>query len=293
MQGIARIGDLVKIDTIPDDKARAQYQRSYLGQLYDAFGWAAVRQGEYPEASTALHHAYSLDPYSIQAMQDLGRYSEHMKNIPDAETWYIRCATTPTLSVNPCAGSLSQLYRRSHGNMEGFDSHLVELSSRMALERRSRIEKTEIIRGPPVSFNLTDIHGIKYSSSDYRGKIVVLSFWALWCDICRVHLPKLNRLAGPYRANSDVVILTINDGSDLPEARKWAELQGITLPILDGKDFIKKQGIASVPTTWFLDKEGRKVLEVVGLEASMDDEFNARIDMLRSEGRTAGPDMVR
>jgi peroxiredoxin len=104
----------------------------------------------------------------------------------------------------------------------------------------------------------TDSNGKSIYLSDYRGKWMVVNYWATWCQPCLTELPALNTL---HTAHADtLVVLAVNfDGLSPPEIRNFAQAQHLTLPFLSHFP-VEKFGIteiASLPTTFLITPEGK------------------------------------
>lgn len=108
-------------------------------------------------------------------------------------------------------------------------------------------------------FSLTGLDGKSYQLSAFRGKPVILNFWATWCPPCRAEMPAFERVWQRYN-QGDVVILAVNQReSPLTVERFEQNVVDVSFPIL-----LDSQGEASrlflvtgLPTTFFIDAEGR------------------------------------
>jgi cytochrome c biogenesis protein CcmG/thiol:disulfide interchange protein DsbE len=92
--------------------------------------------------------------------------------------------------------------------------------------------------------------------SALRGRPVVLNFWATWCVPCRAEMPALDRLAAE---RPDVMFLAVDLQEDAGTVRRYFTELGLTalVPLLDGRGAItRRYGVLSLPTTFFLDREG-------------------------------------
>lgn len=106
-------------------------------------------------------------------------------------------------------------------------------------------------------FEMTLINGETVSLSDYRGKKVLLNFWATWCGPCVGEMPAFQRLWDDYP--DDVAILAINCGEDAATVEQFASDNNYTFPIIldeDGTLQAMFGGITSIPATLVLDGEG-------------------------------------
>ena len=136
---------------------------------------------------------------------------------------------------------------------------------------RSGDMKKLVIHESPVAtsdaaFDLEDDGG-KGSLADYRGKYVLLNFWATWCAPCRTEMPQINALQKEF-GGDEFQVLTIATGRNSPEGIKrfFAEAGIDSLPRhQDPKQALASQmGIFGLPITVILDPEGREIARLRG-----------------------------
>jgi peroxiredoxin len=108
-------------------------------------------------------------------------------------------------------------------------------------------------------FRLTDASGKQVSLSDFRGKAVLLNFWATWCGPCKVEIPMLKGLQKKYREDGLTVLGVSMDGDGWSVVRPYMETAQFNYPILLGNEDVAKQygGLEAVPATLLIDKSGR------------------------------------
>lgn len=117
---------------------------------------------------------------------------------------------------------------------------------------------------PDVAFTLPD--GKPVTLKDYKGKPVVLSFWASWCGPCRKELPALSQLAAQ---RTDVTFLAVNvDKERAPAAQLIAELK-LTVPVVYDPEaaVMARFDVVLMPTMFLLDKNGTVKLKKTGFAA--------------------------
>lgn len=116
-------------------------------------------------------------------------------------------------------------------------------------------------RPPAPDFVAYDARGVKRRLSDYRGNLVVLNFWATWCDPCRAEIPALNRVHLAYRAQGFTVVGVAMDQRGWAAVTPFLIEHGVTYPVLLGNAAVARSygGLKSLPQTLFLDREGRIV----------------------------------
>jgi peroxiredoxin/outer membrane lipoprotein-sorting protein len=107
-----------------------------------------------------------------------------------------------------------------------------------------------------MDFELKDIQGAQVRLSDYRGKIVLLDFWATWCPPCRKELPSIEKLHREF-AGKDVVVLGIND-EDSGTVKGFLKKNEYTLPtLMDSKKNVHRMyGARAIPTVIVIDRNG-------------------------------------
>jgi thiol-disulfide isomerase/thioredoxin len=127
----------------------------------------------------------------------------------------------------------------------------------------------------PPDFEVPRIDGGTIKLSDYRGKVVVMDFWATWCPPCRQEVPQLVRLARENNSRGvEVIGLHIDDrGRSTPEAiRKFIDGFGINYTIALANDdmFVSYLGRDddTIPQTLVFDRKGRLVKHLIGYSES-------------------------
>ncbi len=109
-------------------------------------------------------------------------------------------------------------------------------------------------------FALRDISGREVSLSAYRGKIVLLEFWAAWCAPCRASVPELVEVQDKYREKGLVVLgISMDTGSDAVQMlNEFSKEFKINYPVLlDDSKTSRTYRVSSLPTSYIIDREGR------------------------------------
>lgn len=135
-------------------------------------------------------------------------------------------------------------------------------------------------RIPELAF--VDLDGNAGSLSDYRGKIVLVNFWASWCPPCRKEMPDLMRISKEYASKGVIVLGVAMDVGGLDGVRRFLREIEITYPVIVPQgDSSALSSVRHLPTTWLLDKEGR--IAVIYAGAMKEEVFRHGIDRLLAE----------
>jgi peroxiredoxin len=116
---------------------------------------------------------------------------------------------------------------------------------------------------PPLA--LQDLQGTAHILSDYRGSVVLINFWATWCEPCRHEMPSIQRLREKF-TGKPFVVLAVN--LDEPEARvrQFLKQTGLQLPVLLDRDkkVAREWGVRLLPVTYIIGRDGRVRYRLVG-----------------------------
>ena len=106
-------------------------------------------------------------------------------------------------------------------------------------------------------FQLDNLEGESVSLSDFRGKPVMLNFWATWCHPCVSEMPDIQSVYEEQSAEG-LVILLVNMGGTSPQVKEFLQNHNLSLPVLldTTQAIAQKYNIRWIPTTFFIDKDG-------------------------------------
>jgi cytochrome c-type biogenesis protein len=124
------------------------------------------------------------------------------------------------------------------------------------------------VRAAP-DFTLPDVHGTEFSLADYRGKTVVLDFWATWCVPCLYQIPVLNQYRARHRDSGEVVVIGVAvdvEGAEI--VAPWIAEQGVEYLILIGDEGLSREyGAMGFPTIAVVNPDG----EIAAMHAGIVD----------------------
>jgi peroxiredoxin len=119
-------------------------------------------------------------------------------------------------------------------------------------------------------FTLRNAEGKRVALSDYKGKAVLINFWATWCAPCKIEMPWFIELRKQYASQGfEILGISEDDPSSVTRAQilKFGQDAGINYPLLIGDDAVSHQygGVEFLPTSYFVGRNGKVVAESAGL----------------------------
>ncbi len=114
-------------------------------------------------------------------------------------------------------------------------------------------------------FKLQDLNGKVIRLSDFKGKPVLLDFWATWCPPCRASIPGIEKLYKEYSGKGLVVLSISLDEGDWDSVKSFSIEKGITYPVLKGTEEVSSQfQVRTIPMLVIINKEGKIVKRYLG-----------------------------
>ena len=133
----------------------------------------------------------------------------------------------------------------------------------LRVRHRSGPQQTELRPAP--DFSLTDLDGHPLTLTQFRGKVVVLDFWATWCEPCKIEIPHFIEIQNRYGAQGLQVIGISMDDDEKP-VRDFQQQYKVNYPVAVGHAKLAQAygGILGLPITFVIDREGRMVKRYIG-----------------------------
>ena len=173
----------------------------------------------------------------------VGQYEDMLEAFKEAERQHP--------DAEPILWRLAYIYRKL-GNTELADKY----------DRRAD-PILELIGKPVPDFSATDLNGNLISLQDYRGKVVLLDFWAIWCGFCALELPNIKKAYETYKDNGFEVIGISLDAteSDMHDFIKENDLQWrqIYIGAVWDDPLLQQCNVTGLPVHWLIDREGKLI----------------------------------
>ena len=149
--------------------------------------------------------------------------------------------------------------------------------------------KPEKDRRPAPDFTLKDADGKSVKLSDYRGKVVLLNFWATWCGPCKVEIPWFIEFEQKHKDNGFAVVGVSMDEDGWEVVKPYIEARRVNYRVLLGDDATAQNygGVESLPTSFLIDRQGRVASVHIGLVGKSSYQ-NEIIQLLEDGRRSAG-----
>ncbi|MCS7052155.1 MAG: TlpA family protein disulfide reductase [Ignavibacterium sp.] len=116
-------------------------------------------------------------------------------------------------------------------------------------------------------FSLKTLEGKTVKLSDYKGKIVIIDFWATWCPPCRKGIPDLVDLQKTYSKELVVIGISLDQERTIKDLKPFIQNYGINYPVVLGDEKVVRDygGVNAIPTSFIVDQKGFIVDSHVGL----------------------------
>lgn len=258
-----------------DRKERSRASVRYLrGQLL-------VDIGEPEKAALDFKRSFKIIKLAAVAVA-LGDLAEKRQARDEAIDYYLQAfaiafSSDEDIDRKAVRAKLSQLYVARFGSETGLGDKLLKTYDLLIKEREqylASVETPNINAGiaDPLLFKLTKLEGGTVRLGDYKGKVVVLNFWATWCGPCRIEMPLLEKTMASYKSDPNVVFLAVSTDEDRPQVKPYLDSQKFKLPVVFADFLDEHYAISAIPTTMILDKQGNISFRQSG--------FNSREDFV-------------
>jgi peroxiredoxin len=146
---------------------------------------------------------------------------------------------------------------------------------------RAPDEQHSLVGAPAPDFSLkAQSGGVRASPGDHRGQVVIVDFWATWCDPCRDSFPVYQRLVSRFRG--DLAILGVSVDEDPDGIAAFAQQTGVKFPLAwdEGQVVARQYGPDKMPTSFMLDRNGIVRYVHSGFRSGDEDDIEAEVQAL-------------
>ena len=129
------------------------------------------------------------------------------------------------------------------------------------------IEAVQLSQGiQATDFTLPLLNGKKVTLQEYKGKIVILNFWASWCEPCNTEMPHLQAFYERHQRDVEILAVNVTTKDKVTNVEKFVEKYRLTFPVLldESGDTSTMYGAFTFPTTIIIDREGNINQEILG-----------------------------
>ena len=144
--------------------------------------------------------------------------------------------------------------------------------------------KAEKDRNRAPEFALKDENGQTVHLADYKGKVVLLDFWATWCAPCKIEIPWFMEFEQQFKDRGFAVLGVSMDEDGWPSVKPYIQDMKINYRIVLGNEQVGNLygGVESLPTTFLIDRQGRIASTHIGLDRGKEDYRNDIVRLLEA-----------
>ena len=241
--------------------------------------------GELDKALADFEQSYQAYP-SARAAEHLGDVASKKGDSARAVDYYVTAFVFPEKDPDPAhrqeirrklGSAYVALYHSEKGLgdlvLSRYDQLMQQLAARFSNEYPQNAGRRD-----PFEFILERTDGTPLRLADYRGKVIVMDFWATWCGPCRLEGKLFERVRENFRTESGATFLAVNVDEDRSGVPAFLKEEGWTVPVAYALGLDQLLGVGGLPTVVIFDRQGRVVYRQEGLDpGSFVEELDKRL----------------
>ena len=246
-----------------------------LAQAYLIRGKLYAESGDLEKASADYEKSYAAFP-SQQLAERLGDLAVRRSDLKQAVDEYATAFAFPGPGIDPARREeirrkLGSCYLVLHPSEKGLGDLVLarydELARTLAPRFQDSSQPNANVRDP-LAYVLKRTDGSPLPLSGYRGKVLVLEFWATWCGPCRLAGRLLERVTQDFRNEPGAVFLAVNVDEDRASVPAFLKEERWTIPVAYAQGLDRFLGVISLPTLMIFDHSGHMVFREEGVAVS-------------------------
>ncbi len=257
-----------------------------LGYYLDTFGWVLYQRKDYAASEAQLREAFKRAPDG-EIEYHLGLALRQNGKLDEAVEHLMRSLTKQLERPDSARLDAERAYEQKNRSHRGFDELLAKYQDQARQQQQAQelADGAGYIGQPAPDFKLPGLDGHQHTLSGARGKVVVIDFWATWCQPCLMALPLVDKVHRQYQGR-DVVFYAINlDDRDKADAvKKFSADKGYAFTVLlggrMGAGVDRVYGVTGIPTSFVIDTAGVIRFRHIGYRENLDQLLSRELDGL-------------
>jgi peroxiredoxin len=264
-------------------------KKQSLGFILDTYASIEKELGNRENALSAFQEAVELTNNEFGEVND--NYIKTLvenENYEKAKSYLEKFIITGNATPN-MKSTLKEIFLKLDGNEKDFKGYIGKFEE---MARNEMVEelKEKIKNEPAPDFELVDINGKSVKLSDFKGKTVILDFWATWCGPCLQSFPAMQKAIESFEGNNNVKFLFANTwervDNKLENAQNFIKENNYPFHVLmdDQNEVVAKYNVRGIPTKFIIDKNQNIRFESVGYEGNPDklvEELQLMVSMIQ------------
>ena len=276
----------------PDELTKEEWKNSKkqsLGFILDTYGSIESELGNKQNALLSFEEAVDLTNNEFGELND--NYVKTLienENYEKAKSNLEKFISTST-ATSDMKATLKEVFLKLEGNEKDFANYLAKFEQ-MAKDKMVQDLKEKIKNEPAPTFELVDIKGKNVKLSDFKGKTVILDFWATWCGPCLQSFPAMQKAIEGLKDNKNVKFLFANTwervDNKLENAQNFIKENNYPFHVLmdDQNEVVAKFNVRGIPTKFIIDKNQNIRFESIGYSGNPDElveELNLMVSLIQ------------